>query len=447
MRKLVTLLFTLVFAASAFAQGGAIAVGDSVTDTATDNVEYTIDLGADETITITLTSDEFDTYIEVFDGSGNSLNFDDDGGDGTNSALEFTAPGAGTYTLLVRSFFGTADGEYTLAVSGDGGNTDGTLGTLLGGNSGGSTETFEGDATGDKVEYDVNFEQGQTVQIDLISSGFDALLEIRDASGALIESNDDGGEGTNSQITFTAPNNATYTLVVSAFGGSPSGAYTLTVAPQGGATSSDGSIAYGDTVTVSAGSLVSDTTFEASAGDVINAFAVSADDEDIKMFLISPSGAELVEDDDSGEGLNPYVRRFPLTEAGTYVIRVEPLDEVAMDSAFDLTLEQSELLDLSAGSLTVTIGEETDLEVIALDVSEGTSYIVSITVSEALESTLFGDILEAGESYADLRFNVSGMSEIAFVYTAQTTGRAIMSLEYFGFQGGIDLTISLEKMS
>jgi hypothetical protein len=69
---------------------------------------------------------------------------------------------------------------------------------------------------------------GQIVRIDLESDDFDTYLyiagpEIRDLS------DDDSGDGTNSQITVRFAQTATYFIVVSSFGGNEVGSFTLTV--------------------------------------------------------------------------------------------------------------------------------------------------------------------------------------------------------------------------
>ena len=109
--------------------------GDSVTDTASENVDYTIDLEAEQTVSISLESDDFDTLIEVRDSSGTMITSDDDGGDGLNSQLLFSAPDTDTYTLVVTSFSGSPDGEYTLSVEESSVNAEFDGGTLVAGES------------------------------------------------------------------------------------------------------------------------------------------------------------------------------------------------------------------------------------------------------------------------------------------------------------------------
>jgi C-terminal processing protease CtpA/Prc len=98
--------------------GGAIAVGDSVTGefTAGERVAYTLELPAGETINIHLTGD-MDTFLRVYDAEGNELESNDDFGDGTNSGVEgLTFDTDMTLTIEAATFGDSESGEYTLTV-------------------------------------------------------------------------------------------------------------------------------------------------------------------------------------------------------------------------------------------------------------------------------------------------------------------------------------------
>lgn len=63
----------------------------------------------------------------------------------------------------------------------------------------------------------------------LFDSNDDPFLTLRDASGGLIDTDDDGGPGRYSSLTFTATVSGTYYLDVSSYNASDSGAYGLSV--------------------------------------------------------------------------------------------------------------------------------------------------------------------------------------------------------------------------
>lgn len=71
---------------------------------------------AGQYLTITLESDDFDTYLIVQSPSGEFFEDDDSLGLGTNSLLEIEASEFGTFEIQVTSYFGEEGGEYALQV-------------------------------------------------------------------------------------------------------------------------------------------------------------------------------------------------------------------------------------------------------------------------------------------------------------------------------------------
>lgn len=61
-------------------------------------------------------SQQFDTLLKVEDKQGKFLAQDDDGGDGTNSRLEFAPPASGEYRLIITTYAPQATGSYSLEV-------------------------------------------------------------------------------------------------------------------------------------------------------------------------------------------------------------------------------------------------------------------------------------------------------------------------------------------
>lgn len=68
---------------------------------------------------------------------------------------------------------------------------------------------------------------GKVATIAMSSSSFDTYLYLRDPAGNVIRSDDDGGGGTNSRISFTLPSSGTYTIEATSYGSYSTGAYSL----------------------------------------------------------------------------------------------------------------------------------------------------------------------------------------------------------------------------
>ncbi|HSH45341.1 MAG TPA: hypothetical protein VK966_05775, partial [Longimicrobiales bacterium] len=73
---------------------------------------------AGDRISVTLRSSDFDTFLAVgTDEGGTELgnaSFNDDGADGTNSAVAMTLPSSGSYLIRANSLMGGATGSYTI---------------------------------------------------------------------------------------------------------------------------------------------------------------------------------------------------------------------------------------------------------------------------------------------------------------------------------------------
>ena len=96
--------------------------------------------------------------------------------------------------------------------------------------------------------YSFRLPERVEVQIDLMSSAFDAWLVLRagaDISGQQIQRDDDGGSGTDSRIARTL-SAGTYTIEVTSFRPDTTGAFTLRVARTGGSTRPSGDAVVSD---------------------------------------------------------------------------------------------------------------------------------------------------------------------------------------------------------
>jgi len=122
-------------------------------------------------------------------------------------------------------------------------------------------QTFAGSlsSVGDNDWVRISLQAGQTYTFGLDGDGTtsqlgDPLLSLRNASGTQIASNDDGGAGLNSLLTYTAATSGTYYVSAGSYNNSQSGNYLLT-AQNGTSASADivfddtGSGAYSSSVT------------------------------------------------------------------------------------------------------------------------------------------------------------------------------------------------------
>lgn len=158
-------------------------------------------------IVMTAVDNEFDTYLELYQGAdteGEMVGADDDGGEGVNSRLRLRLPADGTYTLVAKGF-ADSRGRYTLsaeeiAVT----SSDGLVGL---GDAVDGDLTFalsDGTGFGEYVEYRLTDQaraaaaasMGSLV-IDLESDEIDPLVEVGFASplGFSVASTNDDRDG------------------------------------------------------------------------------------------------------------------------------------------------------------------------------------------------------------------------------------------------------------
>jgi len=85
------------------AMRGRLETGDQMMQDSTYADLWQFQGTAGQTVQIDVRSDEFDTYMQLLDASGNKLGEDDDSGGNLNSRLVFTLPTTGTYQIVVNN--------------------------------------------------------------------------------------------------------------------------------------------------------------------------------------------------------------------------------------------------------------------------------------------------------------------------------------------------------
>ena len=252
---------------------------------------YQFQLDAGEGINIDINAaiadSELDSYLRLFDESGNELAIDDDDdnnlGDDTtaDSLLNFVADTSGTYFLGISSAgntdydavagrdnfsnnSGLSAGSYELVMEVSevipDTDLDNTIveATATGISSTGTTSTTIDNAIANNRDVDLyqfQLNQGDTITFDvdaaILGTGLDSVLRLFDSSGVEIANNDDGTasdetSSTDSLLEYTATANGEYYLGVSSFAnfnydplngstnfsndvGSSSGDYSLTI--------------------------------------------------------------------------------------------------------------------------------------------------------------------------------------------------------------------------
>lgn len=262
---------------------------------------------------------------------------------------------------------------------------------------------YEGNYFGTPVEYLLDAELGQFFVIELTRADFDAVLEISDAQGSQVASDDDSGAGNLPQVIFIAPSTGTFTIKLRAFSDPQEGGYILSVV---GTVST---LAFDEPVAKSidgASSVI--YSFEAEAGDVVNIVASSGDTVDTTLRLLGPDGVQVAYVDDF-TGIDPEFRRQPLSTSGRYYLIHAPYSESATGDV-TLSIEKTEIATLGAEPVLYQIEQGRDIFTVTVEAEQ--LYIVTLTsdpsVSGSFDITDPDVISEGSVNFS----NVEGASMI-----------------------------------
>ena len=306
---------------------------------------YTFEVEEETSVTITLESDDADTYLNLWPGTdrtGTPEAFDDDSPDTTRSEIVANLS-PGSYTIEATTYSAGETGVFTLTVSTSGGTDAPGTGcgdsiavgdTASGTWATGCQSTVSG--RGYARYYSFTLEQEAEVTIDLTSS-VDTYLYLRgeDAtSGVALHENDDIESGnTNSRIEETLEA-GTYTIEATTYSAGETGVFTLTVSTSGGTdapgTGCGDSIAVGDTAS---GTWATGCQSTVSGRGYARYYSFTLEQEaevtidltssvDTYLYLRgedATSGVALHENDDIESG-NTNSRIEETLEAGTYTI-------------------------------------------------------------------------------------------------------------------------------
>ena len=186
---------------------------------------YTFEGRAGQQISITMSSDQLDSYLLLYGPNQEDLGRDDDSGGGRNARLDITLATGGTYLVLANSYGATEQGPYELSIS-----SLGETAYIL--NEGGVLNSLDQRLADNSLyeEYLFNGQQGQAVTITLNSQDFDAYLLLIDDQGNKITENDDYAQNsTDAAVQIALPYTGQYRVIVNAYDQTGQGNYQISI--------------------------------------------------------------------------------------------------------------------------------------------------------------------------------------------------------------------------
>lgn len=185
---------------------------------------FELDLTSTRMVTfkVNATSTTLDTYLRVYNSSGQMVTFDDDSGEGTNS-LSTVSLAAGKYYVEVSGFNDRSIGTYNLEVqaapSDDHSNALNASATniqLSGSGRGFAYGNLESNSDVDVFRFDIASSRLVTIEVGQNGSpALDTYLRLYNSSGQLVSFDDDNGIGSNSRLSVSLEAGRYYIQVTS----------------------------------------------------------------------------------------------------------------------------------------------------------------------------------------------------------------------------------------
>jgi hypothetical protein len=262
-----------------------------------------------------------DPTLALRNSVGTQLSFNDDGGPGLDSRIEFTAASSGTYYLDVGGY-GSNTGSYTLSTRIDDIADDiYSIDTVaVGGSRSGTVNS-----AADQDYIGVSLVAGQSYIFDVDGVGLsDPTLALRNSAGTQLAFNDDGGPGLDARVEFTATSSGMHFLDVGGYS-TNTGSYSLSTRVD------DVANDIYTTDSIAAGGFRSGTINSAADQDFFRIFltagqnytfdAVGVGLSDPTLALRNSAGTQLAFNDDGGAGLDSHIN-FTATSSGNYYLDV-----------------------------------------------------------------------------------------------------------------------------
>ena len=338
---------------------GDLSRGDDQLDSGEFIDIYEVQGRAGQSLSVTMTSADFDTYLMIRGPGDFQEDNDDSGEDGTNAGLNVRLPADGTYRITATSYEPGESGRYALSLNGGGGGPARAVTNNQGqGNSGGGTLQVgrgasgvlaQGDRrlqTGEFADdWELSVRRGETYTVSLDAGDFDSYLMVRGPGGLSEDNDDDPGQrgGRNSRLTFTAAADGVVNISATSFGTGETGRYQL-LAERGGRApyagngrppqqpyqppvrQADGTIQLGQTISgalaqgdrqLTSGEYVNSYTLRGRRGQQLD-LRLTSSAFDPYLTIEGPGLAEANDDDPDGDGGRDSRLLVTLPQDGEY---------------------------------------------------------------------------------------------------------------------------------
>lgn len=423
--KLIFLIMVLALAVVPVLAQESIAPGDTVEGSlSADEPSHTYTLDAEEgqAITITLSSDDFDTYLTLLDDEDNVLTNNDDNNGTDSGIVGFVLPQAGSYSILVESYgqhndSGAEEGDYSLAVSVQ------QIERIE------YSQVVNGQLTTQEPAKDYVFtgQAGDVIVITETSDDFDSYLYLLDDNGSQLISNDDSGGSLDSTIgPYTLPDTGSYTIRASSLDGTVAGAFVLTLNK-----TDVTAISYNEDVEVSF--TPSDEAkffiFEGTSGDLVSISVDSDGSIDTNLALTDMYNSQIASDEDSGSGFDPEIYQQILSTTGTYTIALQAV--TAGTGKVTLTLTHTPPPSLDDGVQTISFSDTNYSRAVMFTAEGGETVRLNLHALNGATGSPNVSIMQGDTTIA----NASGstLTDLNFSFVTPDDGEVVVQITDYSY--------------
>ncbi|HRF94988.1 MAG TPA: hypothetical protein PLZ51_07335, partial [Aggregatilineales bacterium] len=372
---------------------GVLDVGETVTGNFSSDAQeivYAFTGSVGQIITLSLASEDTDTYLILRDSEGNIIAENDDSAGSLNSQigpLQLTEDT--TYEVVATSysyFYGseTVTGRFTLSA------TEAVPTAIEYATPAEGQLSAEGDTT---ATFAFEGEAGDVITLDLSTLSYSLYAQLIGPNGTINQVTA-GGNALLGPIILS--DSGLYVVIISSYDLYEPSDYSFVVN-----TIEPLPIAYDEpaTNTFSADESVYVYTFEGAIGDGLDVTVNSEGAVDTRVTLTSPSGTVIASDDDSGAGFDPELLGIILTEEGTYSLLVQPY--VKGDSGdFTVSVSANNSMALDESALTIRLSDKTFRVVGIFEGTAGETVMLSIRVIAGAENQPYVTVTQGEEVLA-----------------------------------------------
>ena len=186
---------------------------------------YYFELEQGETLSLFLSSDDFNAFLALVPVQGDPIQVNDSDGS-TNARIEYTADQAGKVRVLVTTFKPGEQGAYTLSVTQTAQQDTGPEPMIFSGTLDKSDSALP---SGEYYElHEIEMTAGTTYLCTMISSEVNSYMGVTSPSNKTEEDDDGGGDG-DSFILYAAQETGTHRIMATTSTPGETGAYTILV--------------------------------------------------------------------------------------------------------------------------------------------------------------------------------------------------------------------------